>query len=316
MSFIHHPAFQSLALPLLLTLVLTSLFIRGRSLTGTRWWAMGAAMALLLSFLLMPGFDWPPAARTQKLPWITLAGTVLAAVWLLMAATRGRWTLWALGSALWALACVWLTGSPEQWTHSLLGALAGAAVLALLMVARSKPSLAPQVQTNTNILGGVATDGVTTAAALTVASLGLAATAAGDGSLLLAQLAMMLGVVTVVPGLWAWSRPTGGRMIAPAALFPLGLTWLVIAYALAIPGPSASGRMSIMALAFVAPALVPRSSWAARHPRWAPLIAALLAALPVVVSLAWLMLGDSSPFGPDGIPNGAEGDPYYQPSWD
>lgn len=317
MSFIHHPAFQSLGLPLLLTLLLTLILIRVRSPAGSRWWAMSAAMALLLSFLLLPGFDWPPTARTQKLPWIALAGTALAAVWLLVADTRrNRWTLWAMGSALWALACVWLTSSPAHWMHSLLGALAGTAVLALLLVVRSNRSATPEVQTNANTLGGVATDGVTAWAALTVASLGLAATAAGGGSLLLAQLAMMLGVVTAVPGLWAWLRPTSGRLMAPAALLPLGLSWLVIAYALAVPGPSTSGRMSIMALAFVAPSLVARSSWVARHPRWAPLFAALLAALPVVVALAWLMLGDATPSGIDGSASDGENDPYYQPTWD
>jgi hypothetical protein len=144
----------------------------------------------------------------------------------------------------------------------------------------------------------------------------LAAIAAGGGSLLLAQLAMMLGVVTAVPGLWAWLRPASGLAIPPAALFPLGLAWLVIAFSLAVPGPSASGRMAAMALAFAAPTLLNRSSWTACHPRWAPLLTALLAALPVVVALAWLMLGDAAPSGADGSSSNAEDDPYYKPTWE
>jgi hypothetical protein len=318
MSFIHHPAFQSLVFPLLLTLVLTlSLGMRQRS-TGVRYWAMGSAMALLLSFLLLPGFDWPATARTHKLPWIVLGGTTLAFVWLLFGAKRpNRWTHWAMGSALWAVACVWLTGSPAQWAHSLLGALVGAAVLALLLVTRPthgatqgahEPSSAPAV---------VAAIGVAEAAALTVAALGLAAIAAGGGSLLLAQLAMMLGVVTAVLDLWAWLRPAAGMTIPTAALFPLGLAWLVIAYSLAVPGPSAAGRVAVMALAFAAPALLKRSSWAAHHPRWAPLLTALLAALPVVVALAWLLLGDAASSDAGGsFSDTNEDDPYYKPSWE
>lgn len=317
MSFIHHPAFQSLGLPLLLTLVLTSIHIRNGAPSGGRWWAMSSAIALLLSFFLLPGFDWPATARTQKLPWVVLGATVLAFTWILIDAARpSRWMLWAMGSALWALACVWLAGSSAQWTQAMLGALAGAAVLALLLIARLKTAANLTHQASGEPADSMAADGVTSAAALTVASLGLAATAASDGSLLLAQLAMMLGVVTAVPGLWAWLKPASRWVIAPAALLPLGLSWLVIAYALAVPGPSASGRVSIMALAFVAPALVARSSWAARHPRWAPLLATLLAALPVAVAMAWLLLGDATPSGAEGLSNDVEDDLYYQPAWE
>lgn len=317
MSFIHHPAFQSLGLPLLLTLVLTvSLGMRQTS-AGPRWWALGSAIALLLSFLLLPGFDWPASARAQKLPWIVLGGTGLAFVWVLFGATRpNRWMHWAMGSALWAIACAWLTANPEQWAHSLLGALAGAAVLAFLLIKR--PQAGPQgAHERTSAPLDVAAIGIADAAALTVAALGLAALAAGGGSLLLAQLAMMLGVVTAVPGLWAWLRPAAGLAISPAALFPLGLAWLVIAYSLAVAGPSAAGRVLVISLAFAAPALLKRSAWAARHPRWAPLLTALLAALPVLVALAWLLLGDAAPSGADGSFSDAnEDDPYYKPTWE
>jgi hypothetical protein len=318
MSFIHHPAFQSLGLPLLLTLVFTlSLGMRQTS-PGMRWWAMGSAMALLLSFLLLPGFDWPATARVQKLPWIVLGGTALAFVWLQFGALRpNRWMHWAMGSALWAIACVWLTANPVQWAHSLLGALVGAAVLALLLIKRPIHRAAQGAHEQTSAPAGVAAIDVADAAALTVAALGLAALAAGGGSLLLAQLAMMLGVVTAVPGLWAWLRPAAGLAIPSAALFPLGLAWLVIAYSLALPGSSAAGRVAIMALAFAAPPLLKRSSWGAHHPRWAPLLTALLAALPVVVALAWLLLGDTAPSGAEGSLSGADGDdPYYKPNWE
>lgn len=317
MSFIHHPAFQSVGLPLLLTLVLTLPITRGAPPAGKRWWAMGGAIALLLSFLLLPGFDWPATARTQKLPWIVLAGACLAAVWLSLGSRQpGRWMRWAMGTVVWVMACMWLAGSPVQWTHSLLGALGGAAVLAMLLIGRAGNSLTAGAYANAKTTEELAAGGAATAGALTVAALGLAAIAAGGGSLLLAQLAMMLAVVTGVTGLWAWMRSASGLVIAPAAFLPLGLAWLVIAFALAVPGPSTSGRVALIALAFLAPAVVARSSWAARHPRLTPFLAALLAALPVVVALSWLLLGDIAPAGADG-PNGDAGDdPYYQPSWD
>ncbi len=315
MSFIHHPAFQSLGLPLLLTLALTLPFISGASHAGTRWWGMGAAIALVLSFLLMPGFDWPATARTQKLPWIVLAGTCVPVVWLSLGPSQpGRWMRWAMGTVMWAMACMWLAGSPVQWTHTLVGTLVGAVVLALLLIGRVASSPIPGAHADAT--AELAASGAATAGALTVAALGLAAIAAGDGSLLLAQLAMMLAVVTAVAGLWGWLRSASGLVIATAAFLPLGLAWLVIAYALAVPGPSAFGRVTLIALAFLAPAVVARSSWVASHPRLKPLFAALLAALPVVLALTWLMLGDTAPAGADGPNGGAEEDPYYQPSWD
>lgn len=318
MSFIHHPAFQSVGLPLFLTLAFTlSLGFRQAS-PGAQWWALGSVTAMLLSFFLLPGFEWPATARAQKLPWIVLVGTALALFWLLSGATRpNRWMHWAVGSALWAIACVWLTANLEQWAHSLLGALAGAAVLAFLLIKRPLPGATQSAHERTAAPDDVATVGVADAAALTVAALGLAALAAGGGSLLLAQLAMMLGVVTAVPGLWAWLRPAAGLAISPASLYPLGLAWLVIAYSLAVPGPSAAGRVLVITLAFAAPALLKRSAWAARHPRWAPLLTALLAALPMVVALAWLLLGDAAPAGADGsLTDANEDDPYYKPTWE
>jgi hypothetical protein len=82
------------------------------------------------------------------------------------------------------------------------------------------------------------TRGIVVAAVLTVASLGLAVTAALGGSLLLAQLAMMVATATAVPGLWSWWRPSSGLVVSATALLPLGLAWLVIAAALALAQPN------------------------------------------------------------------------------
>ena len=76
MSFVNHPAFQSLVLPFVLALAISALL---RPL-GLRWAALGAALGLVLALLFWPGFDWPATSRAQMLPWVALASTALAAL--------------------------------------------------------------------------------------------------------------------------------------------------------------------------------------------------------------------------------------------
>lgn len=100
--------------------------------------------------------------------------------------------------------------------------LAGAAIAALLLwrTASGLPAARPWWR------------GIALAAVLTVACLGLAATAGLGGSLLLAQLALMVAVAAAVPGLWSWWLPSSGLWMAPAALLPQLLAALWIAAAL------------------------------------------------------------------------------------
>ncbi|MCW5668403.1 MAG: hypothetical protein KIT86_02005 [Hydrogenophaga sp.] len=168
MNLLNHPAFQSLVLPLLLCIAGVAALLRA---AGPNRAALGAALGLLVAFAVFPGFDWPAAARAQKLPWIALAGTAIAAL-LLWRATRGLPTA-------------------RPWWR-----------------------------------------GIAFAAVLTLACLGLAAAAGLGGSLLLAQLALMVAVATAVPGLWSWWRPSSGLWMAPAALLPQLLAALWIAAAL------------------------------------------------------------------------------------
>jgi hypothetical protein len=165
MDLLNHPAFQSLVLPLLLCIGGVAALLRT---TGPNRAALGAALGLLVALAWFPGFDWPATARAQKLPWVALAGTVIAAL-LLWRAARGLPT-------------------PRPWWR-----------------------------------------GIALAAVLTVACLGLAAAAGLGGSLLLAQLALMVAVATAVPGLWSWWRPSSGLWMAPAALLPQLLAALWIA---------------------------------------------------------------------------------------
>lgn len=177
MDLLHHPAFQSLFLPTLLAWLGVWLL---RRFAGAHWAPLGGALGLLVALCVFPGFDWPPTARAQKLPWTVLVGTALA-VLLMWRTARG-------------------TGTGR---HRLRG--------------------------------------IVMAAVLTVASLGLAVMAGLGGSLLLAQLALMVATATAVPGLWSWWRPSSGLIVSASALLPQALAWLLLAATLAMGGTSPAG---------------------------------------------------------------------------
>lgn len=122
MSFVHHPAFQSLVLPFVLALAISALM---RPL-GLRWGALGAALGLVLAMAAWPGFDWPASTRAQALPWIALASTLLAALAIALNAPGSR----AMGrrNGLVAAAVLALTATAlAAW-----GALGGSLLLAQL----------------------------------------------------------------------------------------------------------------------------------------------------------------------------------------
>lgn len=176
-SLLHHPAFQSLALPALLGMLCTLVLHRALSGTDRAWGGFGASIGLVLALLWWPGFAWPAVAQAQQYPWIVLLG-LLAALAIRMlrrggAVTTGRnpWVVWS--------ALVLLVG------------LAGLAVLAVL-----------------------------------------------GGSLLLAQLALMVAASAGVPVLWAWWRPDTGPRLTAIALIPLLvalLALLAMVVALGVP---------------------------------------------------------------------------------
>lgn len=163
MSFLYHPAFQSLVLPFVLALAISALM---RPL-GLRWAALGAAIGLVLTMAAWPGFDWPATSRVQILPWLALASTLLAALAIALKAPGTR----AVGRR-----------------HGL--------VVTVL---------------------------------LTLAAMALAGWGALGGSLLLAQLALMLATVCAVAVLWAWRAAS----VSPVSLLPLLLTGFGIALCLA-----------------------------------------------------------------------------------
>lgn len=174
MSFINHPAFQSLVLPLALALAI-SLLLR---LPGLRWAALGPAFGLVLTMAVWPGFDWPAASRAQVLPWVALGTTLLAA----------------------------------------------------LATALKAPGTRAMARRN----------GLIAAVLVTLIALGLAAWGALGGSLLLAQLALMLATVSGVAVLWAWRAAA----VSLVSLLPLLLTGVGLSLCLVwLPagGPEGSG---------------------------------------------------------------------------
>jgi len=164
-DILNHPAFQSVALPLLLCLGGGALL---QHTAGPRWAMAGVALGLLLALAWFPGFDWPASARAQKLPWIALAG---AAVGLLVPGLR-RWTPGGRGAAL----------------------PAGLIAIAIAMA--------------------------------------LAAWAGTSGSLLLAQLALMLAVASAAAVWLAWRRPPPQGAAPLVFLLPAALACLTIAWAM------------------------------------------------------------------------------------
>lgn len=156
------------------------------------------------------------------------------AVWLLRRATGPRWA--PLGAALGLLAALALLPGFDWPALSRVQKLPWA-VLGATLVSATWLGLA-------SAPAGRRLGGVVLSALLTVAALGLAAMGALGGSLLLAQLALMVAATTAVLGLWVWWRPASGLRVPLAALLPGLVAALLIASSLfGAPGsPGAGGE--------------------------------------------------------------------------
>lgn len=280
---LHHPAFESLVLPLLLALLGIAVLRAG---LGARHAAWGGLLGLLGALAWLPGFEWPAVTRTQKLPWIVLAGLGLAALDTVRGGGYGRPILaWLAALLIWVAAGLWLAGSAVDPLALAGAAVLGWAVLSLLAWGRSD---APA-------------QGAVAAATLTLASLGLAGLAAMGGSLLLAQLALMLASTVAAVGCWVCLRPASGRVVSPALWLCFALVWLSIAWCwvLAAPAPASGNaraiRVAVLVLVFLVPAVLLRLRVPARAEPWLPWAAVLLATVPVILVVA-------SPGGTDKAP--------------
>ncbi len=302
MDALHHPAFQSLAQPALLCLACLALLRTARAPALRPWWPMGGAIALALSLGLWPGLLWPTTAQAHKLPWIALLG-LLAMLPALLGSRAARSTdaparPWGLGALAWLGAAAWLLG-PVPTPGRLLAVLAGVLLLALLAWSPRAPQAEP-------------TGAAGSAAALAVALLGLTALGGLGGSLLLAQLGLVLTVCAALPGLWTWGLPRSGLRLSAAALMPLGVAGLGLACLVYMGGQAPVASLGCLGLSLTAPWWLAGTTWSARHWRWRPLVVALLAALPVALALFW----QASAGAPPGDAGSTDrDDPYYTPRW-
>jgi hypothetical protein len=227
---LHHPAVQSLLLPVLLAVLGIGLL----ALLRPRWAAFGVLPALLLSLGLLPGYHWPAAAAAEKLPWV-VAAAALGAVLLSGMAGPGRRPRPAsqLGFALiaWLAASLWVAGDWRPESLRLILVLLGA----LLMVGWAWAVRARPEHSGLRAAARAEPPGAGAAAGLAAATFALAGWAAVGGSLLLAQLAAMLGSVSSVLAfvLWRWPAAAPRPLPSTAVLMPLGLAWAVIALAVA-----------------------------------------------------------------------------------
>lgn len=296
---IHHPAFQSLLLPLLLALPAIAAV---RAAIGPRHAAWGGWLALLGALAWLPGFEWPAGARTQKLPWIVLATLGLAALDLMrrgpgtqpLSGGRAAALGWVAAAMGWAAAATWLADGRVGFAAAAAAAVFGAAVLAALALGSDE---------------GDSPRSVTTAV-LAWAALGLAGVSALGGSLLLAQLAAMLAVSVAAAGAPGWVRPAWRLAVSPSLRMAFALAWLALAWTwvlstrAGLPGATvdaaSAGQVGMLALTFLVPVGVAwrqRASQRVSAPgsastsppagMLAGVFAVVLAVVPVVLALAW-----------------------------
>jgi len=285
---VHHPLFQSLALPLLVAFLwAAALRFAGGPDVGARWAAAGVALALLASAVLTLGWPLRPLAMTEKLPWI-YAGAGVAGV-ALEALGAGRRRLWLAGAVLWALIVFVVLG--QQPLLPRLGSwLVGAAVLAALV-------WEPQARADA-------------AAMLVVAALGLAALAMRAGSSLLFELALALAAAVGGAALWLW--PVSRVRFGACGLLLAALAWLTLAQSTALLTGVPPGAVLLLAAVFSAGVVVRAARARLRRGEaaaWAEaLLVAGVAALWAAAALALGHWGGTA-FGADA------GDGYYIPRW-
>jgi hypothetical protein len=253
---------------------------------------VGAAVWLL-------GWQLPPAALTERLPWIYAAAALVGLA--LEALHASRRTEWLVAGLLWALALAALAAKPLPLMIGLW--LLGLAVIRAVLREHAARADA--------------------AAVLVIASLGLAAIAMRSGSALLFESSLALAAAVAGCALWLWPfvRIAFGASGAIVAV----LAWLALAVTTALLTEARPLALGLLAGAFTSGPLV---RWARRHLRrsaaptaakagtpakartWVePLIVAAVALVWVAAALA-LAHGEAA-----GTPAATMDDPYYKPRW-
>jgi hypothetical protein len=274
---LHHPLFQSVILPLLLSLAGIGVL---RATAGRARAGAGVGLAVVIATIWLMGWPVRPTSALQKLPWV-FAGAWLAGV-LLDATSATRLRQWLCLGIGWIAAAWWLGANSIGLT---IGAAAtGLAVIGWLLQAP-----------------GERADGM---AAAVAASLGLAAVCFVAGSLALFQLALLLAAALGGAGLWLWPRPRirqGAAAVAVAAA-----CWLAIAQVALLLIAVQPRSLAMLALAFAAAPLLARS-WRGSA-LTGPLATALAAGL---LAGGALMLQTARPDAGSTAGETGSGDPAY-----
>ncbi|HZH07110.1 MAG TPA: hypothetical protein VEY69_10570, partial [Lautropia sp.] len=247
MSFLHHPIFQSLLLPLLLSLAGIALL---RALSGPTLAAAAVGLSVLLATIWLMGWSPQPGSLLQKLPWI-FAGAWLVGVALNVTVQR-RLVQWVILTAAWLAASWWIGYRGPGF--ALVAGMTGAGVIACLVYSPDDRA-----------------DGVSAAV---IAALGLAGVTFAAGSLALFQLGLLLAAALGGAGLWLWPKPRIRFGVAAVAL--ASIAWLALAQAsLLLIAVSPAAIIALAAAFLAAPVLA--WIWPRRRTVTAPIAAALLA---------------------------------------
>jgi len=288
----HHPLFQSLALPLLLSLAGTGLLRLGLGpVHGRRWASAGVGAAIVVGSAWILGWDMWPSTLTEELPWIYMAAALLGlGLEAMRAAPR---TTWLATCALWTLVLAGL--SDQSLTEQAVTWLVGVAVIAAVLGQSEESARAP--------------------ASLVVAGLGLAAVALINGSALLFELSLSIAAAVAGCALWVW--PTARIAFGACGAVVSVIAWLALAEGIALLSPVRPVVLLLLACAFLSGPIV---QWAARWFQRPPphasrrnwrgaLIISVLTAIWVTGAVALALRDDAK------APAGSLDDPYYTPRW-
>jgi len=256
LPFLYHPIFQSLVLPLLLSLAGIALL---RTFFGPALAAAAVGLSVLLSAIWLMGWSPRPDSLMQKLPWIFGSGWVAGVA--LSVTAAGRLMQWLVLTLVWLLASWWLGTS--SLAFALVLAAAGAAIIACLVGSEEARADA--------------------ATALVLAGLGLAGLTFAAGSLALFQLALLLAAAVGGAGLWLW--PRARIRFGAAAVGVAAIALLALAQASLLLIPVRPDALAVLAAAFVAPPLL-RWFWPQGRLVTAPLVAAVVAGALAAGALA------------------------------
>ena len=297
---LHHPFVESVALPLLLSLALTGI---ARGFVGAARGGLAAVIgvggAVIAATTWMSGLSPAPTSTLSRLPWTFVAAIV--AGWIAAVAGRRPAVGWLVAAAVAIAALGWLGG--------VRGAINGAIGSLLLAALMRAPA-----------------DRADAAAALVIASLGLAAATMRAGSLALFQQALLLAAATGGAALWLWPKPR--LAFGPGATVAATVCWLATAQAASQSVAIAPLTLGLLAAALLATIVTGgRHAGAVHGDRWGlgvaaragraallrPLATAAIAGIIVAAAVGWQFYGGAAgpPAATDGAKPAAE-DPYLK----